>query len=306
VNFSGDVQIRFEYGKKDRWKQFFPDLISFDKELIDQIDLLYPFHEIAGERNVFEDAVLEKEFQYGSLDSTILLDEIQIEGGAESEIKRVRLRLGEPDGSIVFDKSMSTMGDFRQAVAGRMGGVTLYSIPGEQPQLKIRNGLNHMFFIDGVQFFGDQDEIAAFINTAEIDRIDIYKTIAKVSMIASFGTGVGGEGGGLTSFGAVVSIHTRKIQVEEPTNQESLTQLVGLQRPVSARDIGYNGASRYDNLEDNRISYLYKPFFITKTEGKKVSFYTGDHIDDYILDVDGFSTSGQLISLRILVENTFN
>jgi hypothetical protein len=184
-----------------------------------------------------------------------------------------------------------------------MGGVTIRSVPGNSvPQLVVRGGTSHLIFIDGMQFMGDQDEAAAIINSTEIDRIDVYKSLAKIAMISAFGTGVGGNSVGSNSAGGVIAIYTKspyKNQIRLDTNIVA----EGFATAEDSKPVDYSGKNRNRNVVDNRICLHYDPFINTINSEQKLEFYTGDTVGEINIQIEGVRSDGMFVNKKLIIMN---
>jgi len=160
----------------------------------------------------------------------------------------------------------------------------------------IRNG-NVTFLLDGIQV---DDDVLRNLPVSEIESIDVLKDPGNMGLIK-----FSAKDSSYTGIGGVVAIWTKRAIDIKPRLQKNKVMPAGKKINDDVRRMIMPGTedtwlSQFPNISGGR---MWKPCVLTDAGGKaKISFVPSGETNKYILEINGISFDGSLISLVKVIE----
>jgi TonB-dependent SusC/RagA subfamily outer membrane receptor len=183
----------------------------------------------------------------------------------------------EPNSVIILDETMRQYSNIAQVIQGRVPGVM---VNGTDIIIRGRNtfygSTDPLFIMDGVPV---EKGTVMSIPPTDIERIEILKG----SEAAIYGSR-GANG--------VIAVYTRrgKFMIKGVID----FKMLGYYAPREFYSPKYVNENR-DSFMDDRTTLFWEPDIVSNIEGEKeVEFYTSDISGEYLIQVEGMTTKGQI------------
>lgn len=219
-------------------------------------------------------------FRTGSLNRGIVLSEVEVK--VKPNIAPNSSNLNGPGNAdqVITEESLQTCPSLIVCLQGRLRGVVFRSgVPYSTRSMDIPMGI----IVDGMRMEGED---LAMINSADVETVEVLRTVGHLTLYGSFGNGgiiiittKRGDGISTSSYtpGLVTYMPKGFYQVREFNSPDYSSD----DQPYIERDL--------------RSTIYWKPNLVTDEEGKtSFEFYTSDQPGKYRIVVEGIDIQGRL------------